>query len=194
MCMNKYFSSFFIVVLCIPFFIRTMDAPILNDAQPIISLIKPFGRVINIAHVKEIAFLGNTQLIVHEQDRRPCLINLDSQECSYFSQFIPFKCSLATDQSKERVLFSRQDDLIKIRIYDSVSKQFISARISYDVDSDKYFPICFDEKKPNSILVEKGVPTSMVSYDYNPKEISAEGCLSEGYTDSSMDNFQYLYN
>jgi hypothetical protein len=178
-----------------PFLVHAMDSPIFDAPCSIAVEYNNNSRIINIANVREIAFLGNTQLIVIGEGKNPSLINLDSKDRSYFSRAsIPFRCSLAADQSKKRVLFSREDDQARIRVYDSVSKEFALAHISYDDESGKYFPVCFDERKPHSVLVEKGVPTSIVSYNYITQEISSENCLSEGFKDDSLKNCQYLCN
>ncbi len=172
-----------------------MDSPVFDAPYSIAIEHHTNIKVIKIAKVNEIAFLGNNQIVVNGADKRPCVINLDSQECSYFSgALIPFKCYLATDQSKKRILFSRQDDYAKVRIYDSISKEFTSVQINYDVEPGKYFPIYFDEHKPTSILVGKGHPLPIVSYNYDTHETSPESCLSEGWMDPSMKNFQYFYN
>lgn len=208
-------STIFPIILCMPFLVQAMDSPIFDKPDSIAIERYNDVRIINIAKVQEIAGLGNNQLVVKESYKRPCLINLDSQKCSYFQySFIPFKCHLTTDQPKKRVLFSRQDDLVKIAMYDSVLNQFVSnEQLNCNDDlGDKYFPIYFNEHKPTSLLmskgypspfdehkptflsISKGYPSPIVSYNYNTREISPESCLSDGYKDSSMLNFQYIYN
>jgi hypothetical protein len=195
--MINHNTLFFIIVLCMPFYIQTMD----NSPHSIDIKEYRSDKVIRVCDIQEIAALGNNQLVLKPREGCPYVVDFFSKKqidiLGVFDRY-----TLINDRCKTRVLASPdwsyapllQIIMSKVKIYDSLEKQVISADVPHpnDYDFSKWWHACFDESKPTSLLINHA--GELGSYDYKSEEVCFDPLLTELYNDKNLSSHNCIFD
>ena len=182
-------------VIMIPFFIDGMDQKKMHNESII--------DIIEVANVRELAFLGNEQVIIRPRGKKPFVYdrsiksNIDFIADDHNIDILP--ACIVTDHAKKRALVTCGHFPVETMVvYDSVIKKTI---VYPDVCGDlrKICRNSFDERKPNSILLlqkypDPGCQGKIVSYDYINKQTHIESFLSRAIEESASRYCHHVLN
>ena len=164
------------------------------DSKQFVIKKEKFGTDINIPNIKEVIFLGNSEIIAYQATGAAFIIDLFHNEISgALNHYVKnSRWRLCSDQSKTRAMFS-SEDLSGVVVYDSLSKKIKSKDFPLTLLRDNKWNTCFDESKPTSILCS-GIMNRIISGDYMSEKINSEIFISQLYNNDEFKSHQYVFD